>query len=109
MSANGDFSESDKLAGSQTSTSLSFVSPSAGQVDLTEIDGGLHMLLERSRGSLNSCKEAVVFLKSRAKVEEDYGRALQKAAQQTVRLMDNGSRTSSGMSTQQAAWQRLVE
>ncbi|KAJ2444699.1 Rho GTPase-activating protein [Coemansia sp. RSA 2440] len=109
MSANGDFSESEKLAGSQTSTSLSFVSPSAGQVDLTEIDGGLHMLLERSRGSLNSCKEAVVFLKSRAKVEEDYGRALQKAAQQTVRLMDNGSRTSSGMSTQQAAWQRLVE
>ncbi|KAJ1858537.1 hypothetical protein GGH12_004020 [Coemansia sp. RSA 1822] len=111
MSANGEYSESEKHAGSQTSTSLSFVSPStgAGQVDLTEIDGGLHMLLERSRGSLNSCKEAVVFLKSRAKVEEDYGRALQKAAQQTVRLMDNGSKASSGMSTQQAAWQRLVE
>ncbi|KAJ2451308.1 Rho GTPase-activating protein [Coemansia sp. RSA 2336] len=79
------------------------------QVDLTEIDGGLSMLLERSRQSLGSCKEAVVFLKSRAKVEEEYGRSLQKVAQQTLKMMDNGARTSLGMSTQQAAWQRLVE
>ncbi|KAJ2157114.1 Rho GTPase-activating protein [Coemansia sp. RSA 552] len=79
------------------------------QVDLTEIDGGLAMLLERSRQSLGSCKETVVFLKSRAKVEEDYSRNLQKVAHQTLKMMDNGARAAHGMSTQQAAWQRLVE
>ncbi|KAI8320027.1 RhoGAP-domain-containing protein [Martensiomyces pterosporus] len=77
-----------------------------GQVDLTEIDGGLGMLLERSRQSLSSCKETVVFLKNRAKVEEEYGKSLQKLALNTLKSMDR-----SGMphSTHQAAWQRLVE
>ncbi|KAJ2802550.1 hypothetical protein H4R20_003235 [Coemansia guatemalensis] len=84
-------------------------SQQAAQVDLTEIDGGLAMLLERSRQSLGSCKEAVVFLRSRAKVEEDYGRSLQKVAHQTLKMMDNGAKSATGMSTQQAAWQRLVE
>ncbi|KAJ2710370.1 Rho GTPase-activating protein [Coemansia spiralis] len=79
------------------------------QVDLTEIDGGLGMLLERSRQSLGSCKEAAVFLRSRARVEEEYGRGLQKVAQQTLKMMDNGGKSAVGMSTQQAAWQRLVE
>ncbi|KAJ2786542.1 hypothetical protein GGI15_001446 [Coemansia interrupta] len=79
---------------------------SSTQVDLTEIDGGLAMLLERSRQSLTSCKETVVFLKNRAKVEEDYGRSLQKVAQTTLKTMD---RTGAGQSTQQTAWQRLVE
>ncbi|KAJ2592702.1 Rho GTPase-activating protein, partial [Coemansia sp. RSA 1722] len=69
--------------------------------------GGLAMLLERSRQSLNSCKETVVFLKSRAKVEEDYGRSLQKVAQSTLKMIDRSGNHS--QSTQQAAWQRLVE
>ncbi|KAJ2762957.1 hypothetical protein IWQ57_005673, partial [Coemansia nantahalensis] len=81
----------------------------APQVDLTEIDGGLGMLLERSRQSLGSCKEAAVFLRSRARVEEEYGRGLQKVAQQTLKMMNNGGKSVVGMSTQQAAWQRLVE
>ncbi|KAJ1728078.1 hypothetical protein LPJ61_004233, partial [Coemansia biformis] len=81
----------------------------AAQVDLTEIDGGLSMLLERSRQSLGSCKEAAMFLRSRARVEEEYGRGLQKVAQQTIKMMDNGGKSVVGMSTQQAAWQRLVE
>ncbi|KAJ2842126.1 hypothetical protein IWW36_006022, partial [Coemansia brasiliensis] len=98
--------QSDNPVSETTAPSSSL---SSQQVDLTEIDGGLSMLLERSRQSLGSCKEAVVFLKSRAKVEEEYGRSLQKVAQQTLKMMDNGARTSLGMSTQQAAWQRLVE
>ncbi|KAJ2072532.1 Rho GTPase-activating protein [Coemansia sp. S155-1] len=82
-------------------------SQSAAQVDLTEIDGGLAMLLDRSRQSLTSCKETVLFLKSRAKVEEDYGRNLQKLAQHTLKSMD---RPNPGhQSTQQVSWQRLVE
>ncbi|KAJ2859514.1 hypothetical protein FB639_005766, partial [Coemansia asiatica] len=81
--------------------------PSSAQVDLTEIDGGLAMLLERSRQSLNSCKETVIFLKNRAKVEEDYGRSLQKVAQSTLKMIDRSGNHS--QSTQQAAWQRLVE
>ncbi|KAJ2359231.1 hypothetical protein IWW50_001521 [Coemansia erecta] len=130
MSVNGDYNtttappsagrpyRSDTLATSHTSSgagshaaSLSTTSTQqqAAQVDLTEINGGLSMLLERSRQSLSSCKEAVIFLKSRSKVEEDYGRSLQKLTQQTLKLMDNGASTHEGMSTQQAAWQRLVE
>ncbi|KAJ2395592.1 Rho GTPase-activating protein [Coemansia sp. RSA 2603] len=64
------------------------------------------MLLERSRQSLNSCKETVVFLKNRAKVEEEYSRSLQKVAQTTLKSMD---RAGASQSTQQTAWQRLVE
>ncbi|KAJ1814051.1 Rho GTPase-activating protein, partial [Coemansia sp. RSA 2675] len=57
--------------------------------------------------SLISCKETVAFLKSRAKVEEEYGRNLQKLAQHTLKSMD---RPNPGhQSTQQASWQRLVE
>ncbi|KAJ2008537.1 hypothetical protein H4R26_000153 [Coemansia thaxteri] len=77
------------------------------QVDLTEIDGGLAMLLDRSRQSLISCKETVLFLKNRAKVEEDYGRSLQKLALNTLKTMDRPG--SNHQSTQQASWQRLVE
>ncbi|KAJ1888519.1 Rho GTPase-activating protein [Kickxella alabastrina] len=91
---------------SQLSFAASSMQLSSTQVDLTEIDGGLAMLLERSRQSLNSCKETVSFLKNRSKVEEDYGRSLQKVAQHTLKMMD---RSGAGQSTQYAAWQRLVE
>ncbi|KAJ1725038.1 Rho GTPase-activating protein [Coemansia erecta] len=94
------------LPSTKLSISSSSGQYSSTQVDLTEIDGGLAMLLERSRQSLNSCKETVVFLKNRAKVEEDYGRSLQKVAQTTLKTMD---RAGAGQSTQQTAWQRLVE
>ncbi|KAJ2549799.1 Rho GTPase-activating protein [Coemansia sp. RSA 1933] len=79
------------------------------QVDLTEIDGGLAMLLERSRHSLMSCKETVAFLKNRAKVEEDYSRSMQKLVQTTLKTMDHNKVGGGPLNTQQAAWQRLVE
>ncbi|KAJ2722152.1 Rho GTPase-activating protein [Coemansia sp. Benny D115] len=59
------------------------------QVDLTEID------------------ETVAFFKTRAKVEEEYGRSLQKLAQSTLKMMDRPGPGQS--STQHMAWQRLVE
>ncbi|PIA15343.1 RhoGAP-domain-containing protein [Coemansia reversa NRRL 1564] len=106
---NGLHSQTTTTTEQHTQGSIGTGSQQAAQVDLTEIDGGLAMLLERSRQSLGSCKEAVVFLRSRAKIEEDYGRSLQKVAQQTLKMMDNGAKSATGISTQQAAWQRLVE
>ncbi|KAJ1827855.1 Rho GTPase-activating protein [Coemansia sp. RSA 2599] len=99
--------DTQNLPNTQLSVSSSSGQQPSVQVDLTEIDGGLAMLLERSRQSLNSCKETVIFLKNRAKVEEDYGRSLQKVAQSTLKMIDRSGNHS--QSTQQAAWQRLVE
>ncbi|KAJ2668756.1 Rho GTPase-activating protein, partial [Coemansia spiralis] len=50
----------------------------------------------------------VLFLKNRAKVEEEYSRSLQKLVQTTLKTMDHGKPTDPS-NTQQAAWQRLVE
>ncbi|KAJ2762427.1 Rho GTPase-activating protein [Coemansia sp. BCRC 34490] len=65
----------------------------------------------------------VVFFKNRARVEEEYSRSMQKLVQTTLKTMDHhhqGSKAgdagpattamaAASMTTQQAAWQRLVE
>ncbi|KAJ1931489.1 Rho GTPase-activating protein, partial [Linderina macrospora] len=50
--------------------------------------------------------ESVVFLKNRAKVEEEYSRSLQKVVLNTLKTMD---RTHARDNSHQATWQRLVE
>ncbi|KAJ2467380.1 Rho GTPase-activating protein [Coemansia sp. RSA 2337] len=74
-------------------------SQSAAQVDLTEID------VWRSGYAARQISTESDLLQ--AKVEEDYGRNLQKLAQHTLKSMD---RPNPGhQSTQQVSWQRLVE
>ncbi|CAG8585031.1 4608_t:CDS:10, partial [Ambispora gerdemannii] len=45
---------------------------------MCDIDGGLNLILERVRQDAQSCKEAALFLKKRAAIEEEYGRMMIK-------------------------------
>lgn len=48
---------------------------------LCEIENGLKIVLDRVKQNLNSCKDAVVFLKKRAIIEEEYGKSMIKLCQ----------------------------
>lgn len=47
---------------------------------LCDLDCGVPLLLDRIKQSVVSCREASIFFKKRAQIEEDYGRTLQKLA-----------------------------
>ncbi|KAG9288682.1 hypothetical protein G9A89_004301 [Geosiphon pyriformis] len=47
---------------------------------LCDIEGGLALILERVRQDAQSCKEAALFLRKRAAIEEEYGRMMIKLA-----------------------------
>ncbi|KAH6910044.1 GTPase activating protein [Coprinopsis sp. MPI-PUGE-AT-0042] len=47
---------------------------------LCELDCGVPLLLDRIKQSVVSCREASIFFKKRALIEEEYGRTLQKLA-----------------------------
>jgi len=47
---------------------------------LCDMDCAVPLLLDRIKQSLVSCREAAVFFKKRAVLEEEYGRSMQKLA-----------------------------
>ncbi|KAI0642328.1 GTPase activating protein [Trametes meyenii] len=51
---------------------------------LCETDCGVPLLMDRIKQSMVSCREAAAFLKRRAGVEDEYGRAMQKLARQAA-------------------------
>ncbi|KAG2142874.1 Rho GTPase activation protein [Suillus bovinus] len=53
---------------------------------LCELDCGVPLLLDRIKQSMVSCREASVFFKKRAVLEEEYGKSLQKLARTTSEL-----------------------
>ncbi|KAJ3827235.1 Rho GTPase activation protein [Lentinula raphanica] len=59
---------------------------------LCDMDCGVPLLLDRIKQSMVSCKEASVFFKKRAIIEEEYGKTLQKLARTTseVYSMNDG-------------------
>ncbi|EJD07593.1 RhoGAP-domain-containing protein [Fomitiporia mediterranea MF3/22] len=59
---------------------------------LCDMDSGVPLLLDRIKQSMVSCREASVFFKKRAVLEEEYGRGLQKLAKSTseVYSMNDG-------------------
>ncbi|KAG9309469.1 hypothetical protein JVU11DRAFT_10438 [Chiua virens] len=59
---------------------------------LCELDCGVPLLLDRIKQSMVSCREASVFFKKRAVLEEEYGKSLQKLARSTsdVYSMNDG-------------------
>ncbi|KAA1468895.1 GTPase activating protein [Dentipellis sp. KUC8613] len=59
---------------------------------LCELDCGVPLLLDRIKQSMVSCREASVFFKKRAVLEEEYGRGMQKLAKNTsdVYSMNDG-------------------
>ncbi|KAH7885795.1 hypothetical protein F5I97DRAFT_1875464 [Phlebopus sp. FC_14] len=59
---------------------------------LCELDCGVPLLLDRIKQSMISCREASVFFKKRAVLEEEYGKGLQKLARSTseVYSMNDG-------------------
>ncbi|GAA5985878.1 hypothetical protein JCM11641_005330 [Rhodosporidiobolus odoratus] len=51
---------------------------------LCDMDCGMPLLLERMKQGMASCREASVFLKKRAQIEEDYARAMSKLAKSSI-------------------------
>jgi len=51
---------------------------------LCEIENGFQVVLDRVKQNLNSCKDAIAFLKKRAIIEEEYGKAMLKLCQTTM-------------------------
>ncbi|KAL1733329.1 Rho GTPase activation protein [Schizophyllum commune] len=50
---------------------------------LCEMNCGIPLLLDRIKQGMVSCREAAVFLKKRASIEEEYGKGMQKLARAT--------------------------
>ncbi|KAL0569063.1 Rho GTPase-activating protein [Marasmius crinis-equi] len=53
---------------------------------LCDMDCSVPLLLDRIKQSMVSCREASVFLKKRAVIEEEYGKSLQKLARSTAEV-----------------------
>ncbi|KAF9266777.1 RhoGAP-domain-containing protein [Marasmius fiardii PR-910] len=53
---------------------------------LCDMDCSIPLLLDRIKQSMVSCREASVFLKKRAAIEEEYGKSLQKLARATAEV-----------------------
>ncbi|KAK7060825.1 Rho GTPase-activating protein [Paramarasmius palmivorus] len=53
---------------------------------LCDMDCGVPLLLDRIKQSMVSCREASVFFKKRAAIEEEYGKSLQKLARSTAEV-----------------------
>ncbi|KAI9188437.1 Rho GTPase-activating protein [Blastocladiella emersonii ATCC 22665] len=72
------------LALATTATTTSPTSVPVGEdtdrvvAQLLEIEGGLGLLLDRVKQNLVSTKDIIAFLKKRAAIEEEYGKALQR-------------------------------
>ncbi|KAK1222134.1 Rho GTPase-activating protein [Marasmius sp. AFHP31] len=53
---------------------------------LCDMDCSVPLLLDRIKQSMISCREASVFLKKRAAIEEEYGKSMQKLARSTAEV-----------------------
>ncbi|KAJ3120244.1 hypothetical protein HK098_004768 [Nowakowskiella sp. JEL0407] len=51
---------------------------------LSDYEDGYSLMLDRVKQSIYSCKEASIFLKKRAAIEEEYSKSLQKLAQTSI-------------------------
>ncbi|KAJ3887209.1 Rho GTPase activation protein [Lentinula edodes] len=73
---------------------------------LCEMDCGVPLLLDRIKQSMISCREASVFFKKRALIEEEYGKTLQKLARTTTEVYSmNDGKAGSFV----AAWQNSMK
>ncbi|KAK6992195.1 Rho GTPase activation protein [Favolaschia claudopus] len=73
---------------------------------LCELDCGVPLLLDRIKQSMISCREASVFLKKRAAIEESYGQNMHKLARITA---DTYSMNDGKAGTFVAAWQSSMK
>ncbi|KAI0057203.1 RhoGAP-domain-containing protein [Artomyces pyxidatus] len=73
---------------------------------LCDLDCGVNLLMDRIKQSMVSCREASVFFKKRAVLEEEYGRNMQKLSKNTseVYAMNDGKAGSFV-----AAWQSTMK
>ncbi|TFK17559.1 GTPase activating protein [Coprinopsis marcescibilis] len=53
---------------------------------LCDLDCGVPLLLDRIKQSVVSCREASIFFKKRAAIEEEYGRTMQKLSRSTAEV-----------------------
>ncbi|KAJ3412802.1 hypothetical protein HDV05_000208 [Chytridiales sp. JEL 0842] len=68
---------------------------------LCDFEGGFALMLDRIKESMHSCKDAVNFLKKRASIEEDYGKAMIKLSQTTANQKADSKQGSYGESWKQ--------
>ncbi|KAF4610559.1 hypothetical protein D9613_006706 [Agrocybe pediades] len=76
----------DTLSSINTGQAPSLVEPSFDENvlrALCELDCGVPLLLDRIKQGIVSCREASVFFKKRALIEDEYGKTLQKLARST--------------------------
>ncbi|KAI7862863.1 Rho GTPase activation protein [Spinellus fusiger] len=57
-------------------------------LQLTNLDSGFHCLLDKVKQDMQIAKDAAIFLKKRAAMEEEYGKQLNKLAQSTAEAFD---------------------
>ncbi|KAI0048722.1 RhoGAP-domain-containing protein [Auriscalpium vulgare] len=73
---------------------------------LCDLDCGVPLLLDRIKQSMVSCREASVFFKKRAVLEEEFGRGMQKLAKNTSEVYSmNDGKAGSFV----AAWQSTMK
>ncbi|KAG4100936.1 RhoGAP-domain-containing protein [Neocallimastix lanati (nom. inval.)] len=75
---------------------------------LCEIENGFQVILDRVKQNSNSCKDAITFLKKRAIIEEEYGKAILKLCQTT--LENSGKdKIESKQGTYNESWNQFLE
>lgn len=73
---------------------------------LCELDCGVPLLLDRIKQNMVSCREASVFFKKRALLEDEYGRAMQKVSKTSSEVYSmNDGKAGSFVS----AWQKSMK
>ncbi|KZS94584.1 RhoGAP-domain-containing protein [Sistotremastrum niveocremeum HHB9708] len=73
---------------------------------LCELDCGVPLLLDRIKQNMVSCREASVFFKKRALLEDEYGRAMQKVSKTSSEVYSmNDGKAGSFV----AAWQKSMK
>eukprot|EP00833_Pecoramyces_ruminatium_P000757 jgi/Orpsp1_1/1174789/evm.model.c7180000051425.1 len=75
---------------------------------LCEIENGFQVILDRVKQNTNSCKDAITFLKKRAIIEEEYGKAMLKLCQTTI---ENGGKEKidTKQGTYNESWNQFLE
>ncbi|KAL6630167.1 RhoGAP-domain-containing protein [Neocallimastix californiae] len=75
---------------------------------LCEIENGFQIILDRVKQNSNSCKDAIAFLKKRAIIEEEYGKAMLKLCQGAME--NNGKeKIETKQGTYNESWNQFIE
>ncbi|ORX77759.1 RhoGAP-domain-containing protein [Anaeromyces robustus] len=75
---------------------------------LCENENGFQVILDRVKQNLNSCKDAITFLKKRAIIEEEYGKAMLKLCQ--ITLENTGKdKIENKQGTYNESWNQFLE